>query len=205
MNQDSLGTWKKSYKRSIVNGNVVYSEWTDSASKDCSATVTPVVPLEVDGCTEHESKWYKISAMIDGASVPGYSTLSAPTSAPTSVESTDAPTSGNTAPTGAPTAPTTVSQAVTVSSLKSADYSGALKKNYEKGFGVAVDACTSPCSSYNSGIAISSSASRRAATLTFVMTLSGVADTNAYTGGCSGTFHCFKCCGWRSSTASKSC
>ena len=75
MNQDSLGTWKKSYKRSIVNGNVVYSEWTDSASKDCSATVTPLGALDFDACSQSGSRWIKTGALIDGASVPGYSTL----------------------------------------------------------------------------------------------------------------------------------
>merc|ERR1712195_296921 len=55
--------------------------------------------------------------------------------------------------------------------------------------GEAVGACSSSsCTSYNTGISIASSATdRRAATVTFVMTLTGVSDTSAYTGGCSGT------------------
>jgi len=82
----------------------------------------------------------------------------------------------------------TVSQAVTISGLASSDYTGTLQRNYEKGYGIAVGACASSCSTYNDGISISSSAtSRRAATVTFVMTLSGASDTSAYTGGCSGT------------------
>jgi len=99
----------------------------------------------------------------------------------------NAPT--NDAPTNAPTvAPTEVSQAVTISTLDSSSYSGTLKTNYEKGYGVAVGACASPCSSYNTGISISSLATdRRAATVTFVMTLSGISDTSAYTSGCSGS------------------
>merc|ERR1712166_89116 len=117
-----------------------------------------------------------------GPTAPTYASTDAPTKAPT--DPTNAPTAQTTA---TPTTFETVSQAVTISSLNSSDYSGTLKTNYEKGFGVAVDACTSPCSSYKSGIAISSSASRRTATVTFVMTLSGVDDTSAYTGGCSGT------------------
>merc|ERR1712086_1021671 len=83
---------------------------------------------------------------------------------------------------------TTVSQAVTISELASSDYIGTLKAQYEKAYGVAVGACDSACVSYYYGIYIASSAAtRRAATVTFVMTLSGVADTSAYTGGCSGT------------------
>merc|ERR1712166_552675 len=101
---------------------------------------------------------------------------------------TFAPTSA--APTSAATTAGTeiVSQAVTISTLDSSGYSGTLKISYEKGYGIAVGACASSCSTYNDGISISSSAtSRRAATVTFVMTLSGVSDTSAYTGGCSGT------------------
>merc|ERR1712166_1624118 len=101
---------------------------------------------------------------------------------------TFAPTSA--APTSAATTAGTeiVSQAVTISTLDSSGYSGTLKISYEKGYGIAVGACASSCSTYNDGISISSSAtSRRAATVTFVMTLSGASDTSAYTGGCSGT------------------
>jgi len=84
---------------------------------------------------------------------------------------------------------TTVSQAVTVSAtLDSSSYSGSLKVNYEKGYGIAAGACTSPCASYNTGISIGSSITgRRATTITFTITLSGVSDTAAYTSGCSGS------------------
>jgi len=77
------GAWEESTKISIVNGKISYSQWTDSASKDCSGTGTPVGTFEIDACAQMtpasgtlEAVWYKTSAMIDGASVPGYSTLS---------------------------------------------------------------------------------------------------------------------------------
>ena len=50
------------------------------ASKDCFATVTPGRGWDVDACNSNSDDnppaWYKISAVIDGAFVPGYSTLS---------------------------------------------------------------------------------------------------------------------------------
>ena len=108
-------------------------------------------------------------------------TTAAPTTAaPTSGSSTDDPSSTTT---------TTVSQAVTVSAtLDSSSYSGSLKVNYENGYGIAAGACTSPCASYNTGISVGSLITgRRATTITFTITLSGVSDTAAYTSGCSGS------------------
>lgn len=72
---NSDGAWGKSEMRTIVNGKISYSEWTDSASKDCSATVTPLGALDFDACSQSGSRWIKTGALIDGASVPGYSTL----------------------------------------------------------------------------------------------------------------------------------
>ena len=84
--------------------------------------------------------------------------------------------------------PKTLFQAVTFSTLDSSSYSGTFRTDVERGYGVAVGACTMPCSSYNDGISISSSAtSRRSATIMFVMTFTGaVSNTSAYTSGCSG-------------------
>merc|ERR1712166_1114888 len=171
---------RHSEKRVIENGKIQAYKWTNSANLlDCSGTGAIWYPLSVDTCQAFGSfGWIKVGTMIDGASIAGYSTLGAtPTPAPTS------------ATTSAPTTVETVSQAVTISELASSDYTGNLKTNYEKGYGEAVGACSSSsCTSYNTGISIASSATdRRAATVTFVMTLTGVSDTSAYTGGCSGT------------------
>ena len=173
--------YEKSEKSNIVNGQISFGQWPASmASKDCSATgFTVLGALYPDDVCRHGGEhdpdsWNKYSAVIDGASVPGYSTLSSTTS-------------GNT-PTTAPTdASTIVSQGITISGLESSEYTGTVQTNYEKGYGQAVGACTSPCSSYNTGVSVTSSATgRRATIVTFVMTLSsGVADT--YSSGCSGT------------------
>ena len=124
--------------------------------------------------------------------------VAALTTAPTTVPSnapSNAPTKVPTpAPTKAPTNSTQfyVSQVVTFSSLDSSSYSGTLKTNYEKGYGIAVGACTSPCSSYDTGVAIQSSiTSRRAAAVTFVLIIISDGPVNAqeveYIRGCSGS------------------
>merc|ERR1712166_260347 len=167
---------QSSEKMVIENGKLQNYKWTNS---DCSGTGTANGNASSVGTCEPLTwvplTWgfgsIKFGTMIDGASITGYSTLS-----------------GGTTSSATTSAPTTVSQAVTISELASSDYTGTLKTDYEKGYGVAVGACTAPCSSYNTGISIASSATdRRAATVTFVMTLTGVSDTSAYIGGCSGT------------------
>eukprot|EP00658_Telonema_sp_P-2_P035804 TRINITY_DN25986_c0_g1_i1.p1 TRINITY_DN25986_c0_g1~~TRINITY_DN25986_c0_g1_i1.p1 ORF type:complete len:222 (+),score=43.02 TRINITY_DN25986_c0_g1_i1:139-804(+) len=66
-----------------------------------------------------------------------------------------------------------------------------IKEAYEKGYGVAIGACSSPCSSYDSGVAITSTAaaSRRSASVTYTTTLTGLSssEASAYTSGCSGS------------------
>jgi peptidoglycan/LPS O-acetylase OafA/YrhL len=105
---------------------------------------------------------------------------------------TDTTTTQNTTDNGVGTSTGTiynVTQAITFSTLDSSSYSGTLKTNYEKGYGVAVGACTSPCSLYDTGTSIDSSVtSRRAATVNFTTSLtSAVSDISAYTVGCSGS------------------
>jgi len=115
-------------------------------------------------------------------SASGVTGAIAPTIAPTS-----APTS---APTNSPTvAATVVSQVVTFQNLVASSYTGTTKTNYEKGYGKAIGACSGSCDSYNNGISIGSSATaaRRAASVTFQTTLTGLTDTSAYSSGCSGS------------------
>jgi hypothetical protein len=86
-------------------------------------------------------------------------------------------------------ATTVVSQAVTFDNLDASSYTGITKTNYEKGYGKAIGACTGSCGSYNNGVSIDSSATtvRRAASVTFQITLTGLTDTSAYSSGCSGS------------------
>merc|ERR1712166_1010636 len=188
-------TWQKASKAVIEECKLKTYDWTDN--KICSGTGTEKVSsIEEDlvpgtTCGKYGIYWYSMGKMIGGEDLAGYSTVPHDTTTGTTTETTTETTTGTTTGTTTP-APTpsveTVSQAVTISELASSDYTGTLKTDYQKGYGVAVGACTAPCSSYNTGISIASSATdRRAATVTFVMTLTGVSDTSAYTGGCSGT------------------
>ena len=76
------GAWSESSKYLIENGRFVKYKWTNSANKDCSGTGTAVVESGTTyswtpgACQAIGTQWIKVSALIDGASIDGYSTLS---------------------------------------------------------------------------------------------------------------------------------
>jgi hypothetical protein len=92
-----------------------------------------------------------------------------------SVAPTPTPTASNTSCTygATSTCATRVTQTVTISSLTAAAYTGNTKSTYECGYAQTVTStwctATSGTVTYLSGVQISSSAARRAATITFVM------------------------------------
>ena len=80
------GTWSESWKYVIEGGKLQKYEWKNWANADCSGTGTAVTDrrFTTDSCNTFGTEFIKISALIDGADIDGYSTLNgAPTSAPT--------------------------------------------------------------------------------------------------------------------------
>merc|ERR1711966_275247 len=92
-----------------------------------------------------------------------------------SVAPTPTPTASNTSCTygATSTCATRVTQSVTITSLTASSYTGNLKSTYECGYAQSVTStlctATSGTVTYTSGVQVTSSAARRAATITFVL------------------------------------
>ena len=78
---EEANAWGKSEKQVIENGKVQMYKYTAAGTSDCSGTGTAVVnaTYTLGACTaslsEPDTTWYKMSAMIDGSSIAGASTL----------------------------------------------------------------------------------------------------------------------------------
>merc|ERR1712166_1210777 len=110
---DENGAWSESEKWMIESdGKLKKYRWsaaTGNSNKDCSGDGTEITGDEgtaiLDACKHISGAWYKLGTIIDGASIPGYSTTPgaivhvSPTNTPTNTPTTApsmAPTTGTT-------------------------------------------------------------------------------------------------------------